>query len=151
MAIADFLTSLAAELADDPAGRGYAGLTAEQAAADLNEIRYITLHERMVTDRTLFAVLGAETATTLLDDLAASSDPVTTRVYGMLTDRSSGGVDIGTEMARGMIAGFVTSGLLTADQAATIMALGENHKSRAQQLGFNRPISAEWVKRCRGE
>ena len=142
------LQPLLAELTIDPEGRGYAALTPEQVVADLNDPRYVTLTESMISERTLFAVLGAERATAVLDALEAMPDRVMARIYRMLTDVSSGGVDIALPEARGMIDQFAASGLLTASEAAAIKALAENKASRAQALGYNE-ITAAMVERCR--
>lgn len=142
------LQPLLAELTADPEGRGYAVLTPEQVAADLNESRYVTLSERMISERTLFAVLGAERATAVLDALEAMPDRVMARIYRMLTDVSAGGVDIALPESRGMIDQFATGGLLTGDESAAIKALAENKTSRAQQIGYSE-ITAAMVERCR--
>jgi len=142
------LQPLLAELTADPEGRGYAALTPEQVAEDFNEPRYVTLSERMISERTLFAVLGAERATAVLDALEAMTDRVMQRICRMLTDVSAGGVDIALPEARGMIDQFAASGLLTADEATAIKALAETHQSRAQQIGY-REITAAMVERCR--
>lgn len=142
------LQPLLAELTTDPEERGYATLTPEQVAADLNNPRYVTLTERMISERTLFAVLGAERATAVLDALEAMPDRVMQRICRMLTDVSAGGVDIALPEARGMIDQFALGGLLTADEALAIKALAETHQSRAQQIGYSE-ITTAMVERCR--
>jgi hypothetical protein len=142
------LQPLLAELAADPEGRGYVLMTVEQVVADLNNPRYVTLSERMISERTLFAVLGAERATAVLDALEVMPDRVMQRICRMLTDVSAGGVDISLAEARGMIDQFAAGGLLTAAEAAAIKALAENKTSRAQQIGYNE-ITAAMVERCR--
>ena len=142
------LQPLLAELTADPEGRGYSALTTEQVVADLNDPRYVSLSERMISERTLFAVLGAERATAVLDALEAMPDRVMQRICRMLTDVSSGGVDIALPEARGMIDQFAVGGLLTGDEAAAIKALAESKTSRAQQIGYNE-ITAAMVERCR--
>lgn len=142
------LQPLLAELTDDPEGRGYSAMTPDQVAADLNDPRYVTLSERMISERTLFSVLGAERATAVLDDLEAMPDRVMARIYRMLTDVSAGGVDIALPEARGMIDQFAAGGLLTGSEAAAIKALAENKTSSAQQIGYSE-ITAAMVERCR--
>jgi len=142
------LQPLLAELTADPEERGYSAMTPEQVAADLIDPRYVTLSERMISERTLFAVLGAERATAVLDALEAMPDRVMQRICRMLTDVSAGGVDIALREARGMIDQFAASGLLTGDEAAAIKALAETRQSRAQQLGYSE-ITAAMVERCR--
>ncbi len=142
------LQPLFAELTTDPEKRGYAAMTTEQAAADLNDPRYVTLSERMISERTLFAVLGAERATAVLDALEAMPDRVMARIYRMLTDVSAGGVDISLAEARGMIDQFAAGGLMTAEEASAIKAMAETKTSRAQQLGYSE-ITAAMVERCR--
>lgn len=142
------LQPLLTELTADPEGRGYAALTPEQVVADLNEPRYVTLTERMISERTLFAVLGAERATAVFDALEAMPDRVMQRICRMLTDVSAGGVDISLAEARGMIDQFAAGGLLTGDEASAIKALAETRQSRAQQIGYSE-ITAAMVERCR--
>lgn len=142
------LQPLLAELTADPEGRGYSAMTPEQVAADLNESRYVTLSERMISERTLFAVLGSERATAVLDALEAMPDRVMARIYRMLTDVSSGGVDIALPEARGMIDQFAAGGLLTGNEAEAIKSLAETRQSRAQQIGYSE-ITAAMVERCR--
>ena len=142
------LQPLLAELTADPEGRGYTSMTPEQVAADLNDSRYVTLSERMISERTLFAVLGAERAMAVLDELEAMPDRVMQRICRMLTDVSAGGVDIALPESRGMIDQFAAGGLLTAAEAAAIKALAETRQSRAQKIGYNE-ITAAMVERCR--
>ena len=142
------LQLLLAELTADPDGRGYAAMTTEQVAADLNDPRYVLLTERMISERTLFAVLGAERATAVLDALEDMPDRVMQRICRMLTDVSAGGVDISLAEARGMIDQFAAGGLLTDAESAAIKALAENKTSRAQQIGYSE-ITAAMVERCR--
>lgn len=141
------LKPLLAELTADPEGRGYTSMTPEQVAADLNDSRYVTLSERLISERTLFALLGAERATAVLDALEATPDRVMQRVCRMLTDVSAGGVDISLAEARGMIDQFAASGLLTDAESAAIKALAENKTSRAQQIGYSE-ITAAMIERC---
>ena len=142
------LQPLLAELTTDPEGRGYAEMTTGQVAADLNDPRYVSLSERMISERTLFAVIGAERATAVLDALEAMPDRVMQRICRMLTDVSAGGVDISLAEARGMIDQFAAGGLLTGDEAAAIKDLAETRQSRAQQMGYSE-IAAAMVERCR--
>ncbi len=142
------LQPLFTELTTDPEGRGYVLMTVEQVVADLNNPRYVTLSERMISERTLFAVLGAERATAVLDALEAMPDRVMQRICRMLTEVSSGGVDIALPEARGMIDQFAAGGLLTGNEAEAIKSLAETKTSRAQQIGYNE-ITAAMVERCR--
>ena len=148
MELNNSLQPLFNELVSNTEAQRYAALTSEQVAADLNDPRYLSLSERMISERTLFAVLGAERATAVLDALEAMPDRVMQRVCQMLTDVSAGGVDISLPEARGMIDQFAASGLLTAAEAAAIKALAETKTSRAQQLGYSE-ITAAMVERCR--
>jgi len=136
------------ELVSNTEAQRYSALTSEQVAADLNDPRYLSLSERMISERTLFAVLGAERATAVFDALEAMPDRVMQRICRMLTDVSAGGVDISLAEARGMIDQFALGGLLTAAEAAAIKALAETKTSRAQQLGYSE-ITTAMVERCR--
>lgn len=140
------LYSLKKELEADPEARGYDFMTAEQIVADLMEPRYVSLSERMISERTLFAVLGATRATALLDALEAMPDRTMQRICRMLGDVQSGGVDVSLAESRGMIDQFAAAGLLTADEAATIKALAEQRTSRAQQIGYSE-VTVQMVER----
>lgn len=142
------LLLLFTELAADPEAQGYSLMTVEQVVADINESRHVTLSERMISERTLFAVLGAERATAVLDALEAMTNRTMQRIYRMLTDVSSGGVDISLAESQGMIDQFADGGILTTDEAVAIKALAETRQSRAQQLGYSE-ITATMVERCR--
>lgn len=140
------LYALKQEIEADPEARGYDIMTAEQIVADLMEPRYVSLSERMISERTLFAVLGATRATALLDALEAMPDRTMQRICRMLGDVQAGGVDVSLAESRGMIDQFVVGGLLTADEAVIINALAEQRTSRAQQIGYNE-ITAQMVER----
>jgi hypothetical protein len=60
------LIKLLQELQIDPENREYATMTPEQAADDLSELRYVTLSERMINKRTIYAVLGLDAGVRLL-------------------------------------------------------------------------------------
>lgn len=140
------LQPLLAELQADPLRRGYADMPIEQIVADLTEPRYVSLAERMISERTLFAVLGATRATALLDALDAMPDRTMQRICRMLGDVTAGGVDVSLAESRGMIDQFAAAGLLTADEAATIKALAEQRTSRAQQIGYSE-VTVQMVER----
>ena len=144
------LKKLADEMTTDPEGRGYSTMTAAQAAADLNEPRYLVLKEAWINERTLFALFGATRATEIMDGLQASTDSLSQRVYGMLMDRGSGGIDVGHAQTRGMVGSFVSSGLVTQAEADQILALAETYQSRAQQIGYQE-ITEQMVLRVREE
>jgi hypothetical protein len=145
------LKKLADELATDPESRGYASMTAEQAATDLNEPRYLIVKEAWLNERTLFALFGATRATEIMDGLQASTDSLSQRVYGMLMDRGSGGIDVGHAQTRGMVGSFVLSGLITQAEANQILALAETYQSRAKQIGYSQGVTEQMVLRVREE
>jgi hypothetical protein len=142
------LKKLADELATDPESRGYASMTAEQAATDLNEPRYLIVKEAWLNERTLFALFGATRATEIMDGLQAAPDSLSQRVYGMLMDRGSGGIDVGHAQTRGMVGSFVLSGLITQTEADQILALAEDYQSRAQQIGYS-TVTEQMILRVR--
>jgi len=116
----------------------------------------VTVTERMINKRTIYAALGLDAGVRLLRGMraviGATVDDLEkeklTEAYDMLTDVSAGGVDISLAEARGMIDQFAASGLLTADEASAIKALAETRQSRAQQMGYSE-ITAAMVERCR--
>jgi len=144
------LKKLADELSVDPEVRGYAGMSAQQAVDDINEPRYLVLREAWLNERTLFALFGATRATEIMDGLQAAPDSLSQRVYGMLMDRGSGGIDVGHAQTRGMVGSFVSSGLVTQAEADQILALAETYQDRAQQIGYQE-ITEQMVLRVREE
>lgn len=140
------LYALKQEIFADPSGRGYADMTAAQIAADLNDPRYVATVERMISERTLFAIFGPDAATQMLDAMETMSLRKMKRVYQMLTDVASGGVDVSVAESGGLLGALVAGGVLTAEQSATIKALAERRTSRAQQIGYNE-LTAQMVER----
>jgi hypothetical protein len=126
-------------------------MTAEQAATDLNEPRYLIVKEAWLNERTLFALFGATRATEIMDGLQAAPDSLSQRVYGMLMDRGSGGIDVGHENTRATIGSFVSSGLVTQAEADQILALAETYQSRAKQIGYSQGVTEQIVLRVREE
>jgi hypothetical protein len=120
-------------------------------ATDLNEPRYLIVKEAWLNERTLFALFGATRATEIMDGLQASTDSLSQRVYGMLMDRGSGGIDVGHENTRATIGSFVSSGLVTQAEADQILALAETYQSRAKQIGYSQGVTEQIVLRVREE
>ena len=111
------------------------GLTDQQVADAINAETVKTLVSKFVTYRTLLAELPIEQALTVIGKLkaAAASDetPATIKavlevVHPSLADTASGtGIDLSNSNARSFVAGMAQAGILTADEAAAVLALAE--------------------------
>lgn len=131
---------LMAELRDDLLSIGYSAMTAEEAAASLNEQRYSVPTQRFITWRAIATVLDdAEyvAVKTALNQLASMSAkiadmlPFLSQATG--DDGTGGGIDFGNAGVRDMI-----QALPGVSEAAKgkLLALGERPASRAEILGL---------------
>jgi len=133
---------LIAELTGDPLGRGYAGMSDSQAAADLNTAYRTGLHTRFITFRTLITELEHRgRAAQLLDKLTenSQSNKTTSLALDMLkTYSEGGGIDISRPACRAHIDELAdkTSLVIPPEWAAEIKALAETQISRAEELGL---------------
>jgi hypothetical protein len=93
----------------------------------------------MVRYRTLISSYGPELADGVIDALeaaAAAGNKTLQRILPtILADGESSGIDAANPIVRQVIDALATAGVLSADQAAKIKALGEVPTSRAEQLG----------------
>jgi hypothetical protein len=134
-------TKLKSELTVDPLGRGYAAMTAEHAAENLNTAdRTRVIAETFVNAKTLYSRLGAVAAETVIQKLeaGAASDspfaPVLKRAVQWILP-SEEGIDVGNAVTRGLL-DQLAGPLLTAEEAAAIKAIAEETVSRATELGL---------------
>lgn len=128
------------ELAADPLGRGYSGMSDADAAAGLNTADVTATYERFVTVRTLMGELGPAAASEIVDALeaGAAASPPLARALAMLKEYSQGGgIDLGHPEARSFLDSLVPD-VLTADQAQALKSVAERQISRAEQLGLSR-------------
>jgi|GEM_PF-4834661 len=132
---------LTAEIRDDPLGRGYANLSAQEAADSLNarnRTRVVPLS--FVNAKTLYARLGAAVAEMIIQKLeaGAASDsplaPILKRACQWIRP-SEQGIDVGNPVTRTMV-DALTGGLLTEDEARLLKGLAEESVSRAEELGL---------------
>lgn len=145
------LIPLKTEYDTDPLGRGYASMSADEAAADLNERRYSESVEYWITDRWLDHKLGLSRSVEIMTVLETANTSLSRRACELLKDRASGGIDVGSPETQNAIDLLALGGILTAAEAEKIKAFGVIMKSRAEQIGYSREISAEWILRVRGE
>jgi len=111
------------------------GLTDQQVADLLNAETVTTLVSRFVTYRTLLASLPLEQALSVIGKIkaAAASEetPATIKavlevVHPSLADTAQGtGIDLSNDNARAFVAGMAQAGILTAEEAAAVLALAE--------------------------
>lgn len=129
------LKTLLAEHTDERA-------TAEEAAAALNALTVTrVLPEMLVTERTLYGRLGPEMGEEILQrlDAAAESEspmaPVIARTRGWLRP-GEGGIDLAHPATRVQVQALGDGGVLTAEQAAALLAMAEETVSPAQAAGL---------------
>ncbi len=92
--------------------------------------------ELLVNERGLYARLGPQMAEAILQTLeaVAQADAVVKRALKWL-EPSQGGLDMGSPHVRGMVAQMQAANLLTAEQAAALLAL-PRELSRAESIGI---------------
>lgn len=136
----DQYTILVNELQDDPLGRGYAGMSDADAAADLNTAYRSEPYQRFASWRAAAAILTDEEYAAAKADtqtLAAMSSRLADMValLGSPCDDTgaTGGIDFGHPEVRAMIDAMPT---LSAEGKAKLKAIGERPISRAAELGL---------------
>lgn len=144
--------ALTSELTNDPESIGYAGLD-DMAIADLlNAPRVSVPQEFYLNARRLYAVCGQASAKALLTAVKAQDE----HLYAMImqvgdTSGLSGGVDVSLPETQGTLEVFVGAGLITAEHAATLKALGSRLASRAEVLGLGSVHHSDVARALRGE
>jgi len=111
------------------------GLSDQQVADAINAETQTTLVSRFVTYRTLLASLEMATALSVIGKIkgAAASEetPATIKavlevVHPSLFDTAQGtGIDLSNDNARAFVAGMAQAGILTAEEAAVVLALAK--------------------------
>ena len=132
------IETLRAELTDDPLGRSYSGMTDAEAAASLNTVnrtRYVDvpistlaglielsgMYEKLAGDQS-----GNVYAAKLLR-IANGSTPISALAYSDAGKRA---------VIDGMLAALIGASILTEADAASLLALGVESISRADELGL---------------
>ena len=149
------LSILKAELTADPESRGWATMTDQQVAGDMNELRYPGAVS--VTFTSLVSMLGDSGQTDpvgivrrLVDSMRAAGQSDSIIDEALRFVRSGGSIDLGNPQTRGILdslAADTTLDLETAD-AAAIKGLADNKVSYAQKKGWPK-ITSQYVQQAR--
>jgi hypothetical protein len=131
------MTTLADEIADDPAGMGYAqhlpdcpGLVVDL----LNARTQMAPQSRMVTARGILADVAGGAA--ILDKLEAVGAQVPEVRWAMKFMVGDQGIDIGHPRTRGLVQALGAQGVLTQGEADALLALAVQPCSRADLIGL---------------
>ena len=122
------------ELANDPLGIGYAGMTNAEIEVSLNTKNRTRLVTTMIGFGKILDALGPTDGASVLDTLEqikATNSALKWAWY--LLER--GELDVALASTRGQIDVLASAGAMTTDQAAAIKALAETPCSRAEELG----------------
>lgn len=136
------MNTLAAELAQDPAGLGYAGMSAAQIEAAINaktrtRVQSLMLSERGLMERYPGGPLAADALLAKLEAFAASGVPGSGPVKrAMKFLAQPEGMDIGSDATQGQLTALGAAGVITAEEANAVKALAQVPCSRADQLGL---------------
>lgn len=131
---------LATELADDPAGIGYAAMLPAapgHVVAALNASSTSMVKSFTATARTLLSTLDPTVAATFLETLeavAVSGSPVAPVVKWGLKFVTSDGIDLGHPATRGLIDALVNGAILDQSIGDAVKALAVQPASRAEAL-----------------
>ena len=118
----------------DPDARGYAGMTDMEVAADMNIKRNAGDISFGIIG--LLSEVGSTVGSALLTamDTSAGSDVVVSKALKIL--ENGGTLNINDPVTRQFIASFVSAGLLTQEQADTVLALANTEKTDGEKYGF---------------
>jgi hypothetical protein len=143
------LKKLADELTTDPEERGYSTMTAAQAAADLNEPRYVETFERFISMRTLAGALGVAKALQIVEAIRSQNTPESLWIADQLeTVQAESGLDISHPENTAYVNALIAGGIVTQAQADQILDLGRRYQSRAQQIGYS-TVTEQMILRVR--
>lgn len=134
---------LRSELQDDPLGRGYADMSDAEALASLTtDDRSVFRDVPISSIAGMIEMLGVVPALRAVDD-ASPVHPVADQLMRFVAGQSPmvavqySDPDIRQRVDAG-VHGLADAGVITTDQAAQIVALGQRTVSRAKELGLNR-------------
>jgi len=102
----------------------------------------VALHERFVTRTTLAALWGIERSAAVMAALVATGNPIAAEAAAML---SGPGIDAGHPQTRALVPQFVALGLITQDEADSVLALGASTQQSVAQEVLGRDATAEDV------
>lgn len=150
MPAADFYNKLRAELDDDPLGRGYSGMTDEQAADDLQSEYRSDLNPVPMSSVLRWA--ARHDALDKLDGASASGVPeqrsVARAATVMINSPHVESFDVHDAELAAMLESLVTAGVFTSGQRDDLVALGTTPTSRSAELGLGR-VKPGYVRKAR--
>lgn len=125
------IQTLADEITNDPLTLGYSGMTDQEVANSLNGI---TRPDPLVprADILKYLIQNAK-----WKGLIESTTATAISAVRAFQDQDFGTIDLGDSANDGMLDQLVTETTLTSADKTAIMALQNNKKSRAQELGFD--------------
>jgi len=133
------IDALSQELTNDPLGRGYSGMTDQQAADDLNTAyRAYTV---AVSSRALLVWAGDNGRLKKIG-AARTNDQVPVGVQNVcevairLIERDKASYDLSDSRHTDMLAALVNAGVIAQSDADALNALGERSHSRAEELNL---------------
>ena len=127
--------ALIAELRDDPLARGYAGMTAAQAAASLNERNRTRNRASIPVSEVLDAIVWTE-----YDALAAAHKDR----LGLILARDA--INANSANVKAVFLAAFTNGSTT---RTNLVALLGEQISRAVEIGINEPVGAGFIEWAR--
>ena len=133
-------SKLADELTNDPLGRGYSGMSDEEAANDLMS-EYRTLYSPITMGNIIRwaarydAIYSLETAVTSGD---ADKRRLARAALAMIESPQVDTLDIGDVEISGMFDELVTLGVFTSAEQDDLVAFGTSTISRATEVGLGR-------------
>lgn len=125
----------------------YDGMSDQEVADALNDLKIIEHIEYMLTDIRLAATLGTVKAVAVVSALKANTeDPVSQWIVEKL---ATTGLDIGNAEAPALVAPLVTAEVVSQAEADKVLALGTRTINRAQQIGIVGQVKAIFVTEAR--
>lgn len=115
----------------DPLGRGYADMTPQQVADDMNTAYRSKVSPLVATSRTLMARLDPADAAAILDAFDEDTDRI---VQWTMRHVTGDGVDLGNDNTRAQIQELANRGTLTQEQADALLDLAVVSMTRAEEL-----------------
>ena len=139
------------ELLNDPLGLNYAAMTDAEAAASLNDVNRIVNKRVQVSE--LLKYLGGigklgDFIEAKTDASAAKRKPVLA-VFSLFENPHITDIDVAVEPFAQGLGALVAANLITQPEADTIIAMGSETVSRAQEIGAGKVYEAT-VRKARG-
>lgn len=146
-------TVLRNEITGDPLARGYANMTAEQVAADLNTPYRVRVVPQVPINQV--AMWAAKTGVRAkieahAQNVASPVQSVCLALVDLFRGLGSPTLDLGSADNLAMCNALITVGVMTAEQKASLLALQHQPISRAIELeGWTIPVQAPDIERAR--